>query len=81
LKTREGTAADRGQVEKQIAAARKAEDEFYKKRSQMLKTDPLNDLIRTNARAQAMSQAGRTPTRDALMQRIMALRAMGLGQG
>jgi hypothetical protein len=81
LTKREMQPTDRSKVEQQLASNRNAEDAFYKQRSDMWRSDP--DLVSMGqfARARALSQAGRTPTRDALMQRLMALKAMGIGRG
>lgn len=71
---------DMASLQAQYDRENQANTDFYKQQGQMLARDPLNDRIRAVARAQALAQAGRTPTRDALMQRMLAQRAMGFGQ-
>jgi hypothetical protein len=71
---------DMARLQAQYDRENQANTDFYQRQGQMLKQDPLNDRIRAVARAQALAQAGRTPTRDALMQRMLAQRAMGFGQ-
>jgi hypothetical protein len=72
---------DMAQLQAQFDRENTANTDFYKKRSDLMRRDPNLDRITAIARAQALGAAGRTPTRDALMQRLMAQRAMGFGQG
>jgi hypothetical protein len=77
LTQRAPTTTDRDKLQRQIETNRQQQAAYNKQRSDMLAKDPSLDAFGAFVRAQMLRQAGRTPTRDALMQRNLALRAMG----
>jgi hypothetical protein len=76
-KQRPASQADMGQLQSQLDRAKQANDDWYQRRSNLLKNDPSLDRFAAFVRANELQKAGRTPTRDALMQRILAQRVSG----
>jgi hypothetical protein len=70
-------AEDMAQLQKQYDTEKQANLDYYKQRDEAQKNDPRLARMHARIRAERLAEAGRSPLRDALMQRQLALRAMG----